>query len=184
MRRVAVFGGSFNPPHVSHVLAVAYVLSTAPVDEVLVVPTFAHPFGKALASFDHRVAMCERAFADLRRTSVSRIEQELGGESKTLYTLEALRAKHPDWSLRLVVGTDILAEKHKWFAWDELVALAPLLVLGRVGYDSPGAPPAVLPAAASRDVRAALARGEDVSGLVPAEVVAYAQEHGLYREGA
>jgi nicotinate-nucleotide adenylyltransferase len=181
MNRVAVFGGSFDPPHVSHLLCAAYVLSTQPIDRVLVIPTFAHPFGKKMAAYEHRITMCERAFADLRRVEISTLERDIGGESKTLYTLKALRERHPDWSLRLVVGSDILHEKHKWFAWDEVVALAPVIVVGRVGFEHPSAGPPVIPAAASRDVRAALAVGDDVSDLVPRAVLDYVDAHGLYR---
>jgi nicotinate-nucleotide adenylyltransferase len=179
MRRVAIFGGSFNPPHVSHVLAVTYVLATAPIDEVLVVPTFEHPFGKSLVSYEHRLAMCELAFADVKRVAISSIEREMG-ESRTLYLLRALRERHPDWSLRLVVGTDILAEKHKWYAWDDVVALAPLIVLGRKNHEIDGAPAAAIPAVASREIRSAMARGDDVSSVVPATVLAYARTHALY----
>ena len=182
MRRVAVFGGSFNPPHVSHVLAVAYVLATQEIDEVLVMPTFGHPFGKTLASFEHRVAMCDLAFRHLRNVSVSRLEGEMGGESKTLYTLRKVKETHPDWSLQLVVGTDILRERHKWFAWDEVVAIAPLIVLARVGFPASEASVSVLPEAASRDIRAAMGKGEDVGSLVDRDVIAYAETHGLYRE--
>ena len=181
MQRVAVFGGSFDPPHVAHVLCAAYVLSTQPVDRLIVVPTFAHPFGKKMAAYDHRLEMCERAFADLRRVEISDLEREIGGESRTIFTLRALRDRHPDWSLRFVVGSDILSERHKWFAWDEVIALAPLIVLGRAGYPHPDAGPSVIPEAASRDIRSALASGENVGTLVPASVLAYANEHGLYR---
>src|SRR5579872_1448859 len=55
---VAVFGGSFNPPHVAHVLACALLLSVQQVDRVLVVPTFRHPFAKSLAAFEERLRMC------------------------------------------------------------------------------------------------------------------------------
>ena len=63
--RVALFGGSFNPPHVAHQLAALYVLETAPVDELWFVPAFEHAFGKPLAPFDDRLAMCELAAAAL-----------------------------------------------------------------------------------------------------------------------
>lgn len=182
MTRVAIFGGSFNPPHVAHVLAAAYVLATQEVDRLLVVPAFDHPFGKSLAKFEHRFAMCERAFADLRRVEVSDIERQLGGESKTLYTLEALSQRNPEWQMRLVVGGDILNESHKWFAWDRVVALAPPIVLGRMGHPAPGAPSPLLPEIASRDLRAMLARGQDVGALVAKSVRAYIADQGLYRE--
>lgn len=183
MTRVAVFGGSFNPPHVSHVLAAAYVLATQPVDSVLVVPTFSHPFGKALVSFEHRHAMCVAAFADLRRVEVSDIERTLGGESKSLITLRALADRNPTWALRFVIGSDILGETHKWFGWNEIVRIAPPIVLGRVGYAVPGVAAPVLPEAASRELRTAIARGDDVAPLVPQSVLAYAREHRLYEEG-
>ncbi len=181
MTRVAVFGGSFNPPHVSHVLAAAYVLATQEIDRLLVVPANDHPFGKRLAPFAHRFAMCERAFADLSRVEVSPIERSLGGEGRTLHMLQALRASHPEWSLRLVVGGDILNESHKWFAWEEVVALAPLIVLGRQGHAAPGAPAPLLPELSSTELRAMLARGEDVGALVPRGVRAYIEAEELYR---
>src|SRR4051812_26752381 len=63
--RVAIFGGSFNPPHVGHQLAALWVLETAGVDELWFVPAFVHPFEKALAPFEDRRRMCERAAAAL-----------------------------------------------------------------------------------------------------------------------
>ncbi len=178
---VGVYGGSFNPPHVAHLLAVSYVLATQPVDRVLVIPAYDHPLGKHLAPFAHRLAMCEAALADLRRVEVSDIEASLAQPSRTLYTLQALAARHPRWSLRLIVGSDILDERDKWFAWDEIVALAPPIVLGRLGHPHPEAPVAVLPEVASRDLRARLAAGQFVDPLLPRSVAAYIRTHGLYR---
>lgn len=178
--RVGVFGGSFNPPHVSHVLAVAYVLSTQPVDRVLVVPCYDHPLGKNLTPFRHRRAMCELAFRDLQRCQVSAIEEELGEVSRTLVTLRALKAREPSWALRLIIGSDILGERDKWYGWDEIVALAPPVVLGRAGHAHPEAAVELLPSLASRDLRAALARGDDVSYAVPSAVLEYARAQGLY----
>ena len=177
---VGFYGGSFNPPHISHVLAVSYVLATQPVDRVLVVPCFDHPLGKELAPFIHRRVMCERAFAHLRDVEISSIEQDMGETSRTLYTLQALKAAHPDWSLRLIIGADILGETDRWFAWSEVIALAPPIVLGRLGHPTPDAPPPVVPEVSSTEVRARLAAGEPVDDLVPRQVIAYALAQGLY----
>ena len=177
---VGFFGGSFNPPHVSHVLAVSYVLATQPLDRVLVVPCFDHPLGKELAPFTHRRAMCERAFAHLRDVEVSSIEQEMGETSRTLFTLRALRAAHPEWSLRLIIGADILNETERWFGWPEIVQLAPVMVLGRLGHPRADAPPSVIPQVSSTDVRDRLARGLPVDDVVPREVIGYARQHRLY----
>src|SRR6185295_12282250 len=102
--RVAVFGGSFNPPHVAHQLAALYVLETQPVDELWLVPCFKHPFDKALESFEDRLEMCQRAAAALGpRVRVSACEQRLGGESRTLRTVTALIAENPGVEFSLVV---------------------------------------------------------------------------------
>jgi nicotinate-nucleotide adenylyltransferase len=179
---VAVFGGSFNPPHLAHVLACALVLATEEVDVVLVVPTYRHAFAKALAPFDDRVRMCELAMASMPQTTVSRVEEELGGDSYTLRTLQHLARTNPAWRLRLVIGADILAETPRWMAFDEVAKLAPPIVLGRAGIVADTAGPPLLPEVSSTAVRDAMARGawSDLSSLVPRNVVAYARERGLY----
>ncbi len=182
-RTAAVFGGSFNPPHVGHVLAVSYVLSVCRVDEVIVVPVYQHPFNKDLASFEHRLSMCERAFADWRRVVVSDIERELGGESRTLKTLEAMYGHDPNRDLRLVIGADVLADRDKWHRFDRIESLAPPLILGRAGHDHPEAPLAVLPEVSSTEVRARCRAGKGIDGLVPHVVQSYIAEHDLYGGG-
>jgi nicotinate-nucleotide adenylyltransferase len=180
--RVAVFGGSFNPPHVGHVLACALVMAKGEVDRLLVVPAYEHPFAKPLAPYDDRVAMCELATGFMRGLEVSRVEEELGGESRTLRTLEHLVAAHADWRLRLVIGADILAEAPKWFGFDAIARLAPPLVLARAGVNAPGAGPPLLPEVSSTKVRAAIARGawSEVEELVPRPVLALIRARGLY----
>jgi nicotinate-nucleotide adenylyltransferase len=180
--KVAVFGGSFNPPHVAHVLAVAFVLATEDLDRVLVVPTYRHPFAKALAPYEDRVEMCARSMGWLPRVEVSRVEEELGGESRTLRTLEHLQATHPEWSMRLLMGADLLLEAPRWFRFDAITAIAKPLVVGRVGIEAPGAPPAVLPAISSTDVRAKVAAGkwDELAHLVPRDVIALIRARGLF----
>lgn len=179
---LGVFGGSFNPPHLGHVLALAVVLSRFDVDKLLVVPTFQHPFAKALAPFDDRVKMAELATSFLPRVEVSRIEEELGGESRTLRTVEHLAAKFPHHRLRLIMGADLVVESAKWFGFDRIAALAPPIVLGRVGVSYDGAPTPILPAISSTEVRAAIAGGDwdALASLVPRQVLAYVRDRRLY----
>ena len=178
----AVFGGSFDPPHVAHQQAVLWVLETRAVERVLVVPVFRHVFDKAHTAWADRLEMCRRAMAPLGdRVEVSTIEEELGGDSKTLHTLEALAARHPDVAWRLVVGTDIQAETAKWHRWDEVVRRAPPIWLTRPGHPVGDSPP--MAEISSTAIRARLGRGEDVSALVPARVVDYLRERRLYPGG-
>lgn len=181
--RVAVYGGSFNPPHVGHVLGCAWALATGEVDRVLVVPCFVHPFAKELAPFEDRFAMCQLAMGWLPGVELSRVEAELGGESLTLRTLEHLGERHPDWSLRLLIGADVLGDAPKWYRYERVIELAPPLVMGRLGYEAAGVGPPHLPDVSSTEVRARLRAGETagLERLVPGAVIAYVHARGFYR---
>jgi nicotinate-nucleotide adenylyltransferase len=157
VERVAIYGGSFNPPHISHVLLAAYALSMFPIDKLLVIPCFVHPFAKDLAPYEERFAMCEAAMGSLPQVTISRVEQELGGESRSLRTLEHLQSQNPNWAMRMLIGADILADAPKWYRFEDVVALAPLLVVGRGGYEEQAAPQPILPAISSTEIRKAFA---------------------------
>jgi len=188
MLRLALFGGSFNPPHAAHQLVALYVLETQPVDELWFVPTYAHPFGKALVDYDHRIAMCELAAAPLGpRVRVSRAEAELAARpgfvaSHTLDLVDHVAAQ--GHALRLVVGTDILRDAAKWHRWDDVVARAPLIVVGRAGHPLPPGSVATeveMPEISATRIRDLLARGgSGAAGLVPRDVLRYIAEHHLY----
>jgi nicotinate-nucleotide adenylyltransferase len=181
-RGVAIFGGSFNPPHTAHLLAATLVLATQEVERILVVPTFKHPFAKALAPFDDRVAMCGLAMGWLPGVEVSRVEEELGGESLTLHTLEYLQEKHPDWAMRLVIGSDVIAESSKWFRFDRIRSIAPPIVLSRAGFASGPESSVVLPAISSTEVRAHVQAGAwgELEAALPRAVLLHIRERGLY----
>lgn len=182
-RSVGILGGSFNPPHVAHLMAAYWALATQDVTEVWLLPSYRHPFGKALAPFDDRVRMCELAARAVRGVAVCTAEAELADDplvGKTARTLEHLAGKHPDHRFSLVIGADVLAETDKWYRFDRVRELARIVIVGREGYPPvPGAP--TLPAVSSTEIRARIARGEDVSGLVPRRVREYAASKGLYR---
>jgi nicotinate-nucleotide adenylyltransferase len=187
---VGLFGGSFNPPHVGHVLALAYVLSVGLVERVLVVPVFEHALGKRLEPFQHRLEMSRRAFGWLPGVEVSSIEERLGAPSRTLHTIQAVEAEHRDWALRLLVGSDITAEIAKWHAFEEIERRAPPLILERAGARAASGAPSLLPAVSSTEVRALLGQarsgepfGAELASLVPRAVLDYVAEHALYRGG-
>jgi nicotinate-nucleotide adenylyltransferase len=178
--RVALFGGSFNPPHVGHQLLALYVLETADVDELWFVPCWKHPFDKALEPFEHRLRMTELAAAALGpRARVSDFESKLGGaKSRTLLTVKGLQAQHPQHEFRLVIGADLVPELPSWYGADELRRSVKLVVVGRAGY--PGPFPVSMPMVSSTEVRNRLHAGESAQGMVSANVLAYIRKHGLY----
>lgn len=179
--RVGIYGGSFDPPHLGHVLSVAWALSATDLEEVWVIPTWEHPFSKAhRASFAQRMAMCELAFALFPSVETLDIERRLGGVSRTLRTLEALRAEHPEAHFRLLIGADVLPTTDRWHHWEEVVRIAPALVVGRDGYPLPVGCPISIPDVSSTDIRTAFEDGADPTGLLPTRVVDYVRAHGLY----
>jgi nicotinate-nucleotide adenylyltransferase len=178
--RVAIFGGSFNPPHVGHQLVALYVLETVAVDELWLVPCWKHPFDKALEAFADRLRMCELAAAALgSRVRVSDVEAQLGGEeSPTLLTVKGLQTRHPEHEFLLVIGADLELELPLWYGADELRRSVRLLVVGRGGFA--GGSAVAMPAVSSTEIRARLRAGEAVDCLVPHRVLDYIRQHGLY----
>lgn len=180
--KVGFFGGSFDPPHLSHVAVCAFALSVTDLEKVLVVPCFRHALSKELTDFEHRLAMCRRAMSGLRGVEVTDVERVIGGTSFTLNTLQHLQREHDDWELSLIVGADAFAERRSWYRFDDIRRLAGIIVFDRGG--APGdagerlpAPPSI----SSTAIRAQLRMGEEPRGLVPVEVLRYIFDHELYR---
>jgi len=178
-----VFGGSFNPPHHCHVMAVGLALSSGEVDRVSVIPADVHPFDKPLAPFEDRREMCLRAFAVFGSSvEVSDLEARIPGPGYTIDILRALAVERPGVGLRLILGADLLDEVDRWKAFDEVVHLAPPLWIGREGRDAAGDVifPFSLPDVSSSEIRRRLALGDAPTGLVPAGVLEYINDRGLY----
>ena len=187
--RVGVFGGSFDPPHVGHVLLATWALSAGGIDRLIVVPTFAHVVGKKSAPFEDRVTMARAAFSilDPARVEVSRIEERLPPPSFTIHTLRALSEEHPGAAFRLLVGADVLGALPRWHDVEGIEAIAPLLVGGRSGHAASAEGRSVeadvpsFPEVSSTVIRARLAAGQDVRSLVPELVLTHLRARGLYR---
>ncbi|MCA9519125.1 MAG: nicotinate-nicotinamide nucleotide adenylyltransferase [Myxococcales bacterium] len=188
-RRVALYGGSFNPPHHGHVLIATWALASGRFDEVRLVPAFGHAFGKALAPFEARCRMVAAACAHLgERVVVDPIEGRLPAPSYTVDTVRALLAEAAtaadDLALTLVMGTDSWIAREKWREWPALLALLAgrVLVVGREGYPAPTDVdvPFTLPDVSSTAARARLAAGAADTTLVPPAVLAIALGEGLY----
>jgi len=176
--QIAVYGGSFNPPHVGHAMVAGWLKWTGRADRVLLVPCAEHAFAKELAAFEVRARMCEAlAQAVGEHVVVDRIEAELSSPNYTWHTLNALQERHPEDTLRLVVGADALEVSHLWHRWDDIVARFAPIIVGRGGYpERPDAP--TFPELSSTDIRQRLAGGLPVAHLVPVGVVEHLAVYG------
>lgn len=188
----ALYGGSFDPPHVGHQMACLYLLEALGAQEVVVVPTSSHAFGKRLAPFAHRLAMVRAMAAPLGpRMRVEAIEEELGGTSTTHATVCALEKRYPGRRWGVVVGADLLADLPKWAEAEALFARAGLIALGRGGVRPPqnvdfpprpwlAEPVLDLPQVASSTLREQMRTRDALTGLVPCGVLDYIEAHALY----
>jgi nicotinate-nucleotide adenylyltransferase len=192
LKRVGLFGGSFDPVHKAHVALARVALSELGLDEVRWIPA-GRPWQKArqLASPTDRAAMVKLAIADEPRFVLDRCEIDRSGASYTLDTVRELQAAQPGAEWFLIIGQDQYAVLHTWLGWQKLLARVTLAVAGR-----PGAAAEVhadvmqmphrtvaLPMmdVSSTDIRQRLARGEGIDQLVPPEVARYIDRHHLYR---
>ncbi|MDZ4697723.1 MAG: nicotinate (nicotinamide) nucleotide adenylyltransferase [Deltaproteobacteria bacterium] len=183
---VALFGGSFNPPHMGHALAAQWVLQTQAVDALWLMPCFQHPFDKALVPYELRLEMCEAFCGDLGpRIRIETIERELGGTSRTFDTISALRLKYPEHRFSLVIGSDLLRETDTWHRAAELKSTVPFIIVQRRGADEAGGGPGSLaiPDISSTEVRARIGAGLSVDSLVPRRVLKIIASASLYRDG-
>lgn len=148
---------------------------TGQVDEVWFVPACEHAFGKSLAPWERRLAAVHALGAVLNGaghgwTRTSDIERTLPRPSYTITTLDTLRERHVDRDFRLVVGADVWAQLSLWKDHQRVIAEYSPIVVGRAGYpEIPGAP--TFPGVSSTEIRERIARGEDVSALVPRSVL-------------
>ncbi|MFW5844706.1 MAG: nicotinate (nicotinamide) nucleotide adenylyltransferase [Planctomycetota bacterium] len=174
---LAIFGGAFDPPHLAHVLAAHYALMQDPVDRVLVLPSADHPYGKQMAPFADRLAMCRLAFADLQRVEVRADEQDNAG-GRTIDLLDLLGGRLPGARFSLIGGTDTARDLPNWYRGDELVERISVIAVPRRGHDDEH--PAALPPISSTMVRARLATGAAADDLLPRAVAGYCRQHRLY----
>ena len=195
--KLGVLGGTFDPIHLGHVSAAEAAIDCADLDQVVFVPTGTPPHRPpAVASGEQRLEMCRLATSGDQRFSVSDIELRRTGPSFTLDTLLAIRGANPHAELFLVLGWDAASQLRSWYRPDEVLALAPVIVITRPGRAAPGVDdvktagldpsrvilcPRPTPAVSGSELRRDLAAGRPVTGRVPEAVEHYIATHHIYR---
>lgn len=184
-KKICLFGGSFNPPHICHTLAAVWAVETLDIDELWWVPVYEHAFGKRLLPWEHRLEMVGAAIAPFQdRMKLCTIEAEFEDESRTIDTLRALRKKHPEVDFSLLVGADLLAEIPSWKEGKMLLKTVEIYAIGRDSYDHSHASDLVLPNISSTALRRAI-KEEQRAVYAPRlsrAVLQLIDEHTWYRE--
>lgn len=199
LKRIGVFGGAFDPPHVAHLAIAKAALEQLGLDLLLVIPT-GQAWHRSSATSDaaHRLAMAQMTFAGLDRVQVDDMEIRRAGPSYSVDTLLKLRERHPGAQWWLVLGADQARRLSRWQRWEELLTLTSFCVAGRE--EGPSAPAdndvaaqkakdmgrwreLRLPAmhVSATEVRRSVAAHEDISALVPQGIARYIAQHHLYQ---
>lgn len=178
---IGVLGGTFDPVHNAHLAMARAALEHLELERILWMPTGAPKYrAPAKTPARHRLAMLRIALAGEPRYAID--ERELD-PSHTGYTVDTLKSLggHPV----LILGADQYAKLETWHRWREVLELARIAVCARPGWAAPGGRATLVPMApldiSASAIRARLARGEDVSALLPPGVLDYIRQHGLYR---
>ena len=192
--RLAIFGGSFDPPHVGHLLAAEDAIEQLTLDRVILVPTATQPLkvGRTVATAEQRLAMARLLVEGDGRYEVSAVEVERAGLSFTVDTLEHFAAAYPEAERFLLLGADVLATFGQWREPERVLKLARTVVLERAG-DPATALPAGMDAKAlmrlptrrvdvsSTEIRRRVGNGKSIRGFVTDSVAAFIARAGLYR---
>jgi nicotinate-nucleotide adenylyltransferase len=192
LKRLGLFGGTFDPPHNAHLALARAALDEFVLDELHWIPA-GQPWQKArqITAAEHREAMVRLAIDGESRFVINRIETQRAGPSFTLDTVRALRLQHEQAELFLIIGADQYAGLHTWRDWQDLLGLVTLAVANRPGPMPPvdaevlRTPHRVVPLPmqdiSATDIRARVARGLPVDSLVPPAVARYIKTNSLYR---
>ena len=191
--RLGVFGGTFDPPHVGHLVTAVNVRHELALDRVLLVVAN-QPWQKTgtreISPAADRLAMVEAAVADVDGLEASAIEIDRGGDSFTAQTLEHLLDEDPSRELFVVLGSDAAAGLDTWERVDRVRELASIVVVDRPGQTPTSSLPAGLRwsrvevprlEVSSTDLRARVGDGRPLDYLLTPGVMASIQERGLYR---
>ena len=190
--RIGVFGGTFDPPHVGHLLLAADACDALSLDRLIFVPAGAQPFKvetPAVATPENRLEMVSLAAGNDPRYAVEDTEIRREGLSYTVDTLEEIARNNPRAELFLLIGEDTLSGFSGWKQPQRIRELATLAVMQRTGSSDSTEPRAkgVLAMSTRRvdvsstEIRKRLADGKSIRGFVPDPVERYIASRGLYR---
>lgn len=195
-RRIGIFGGAFDPPHLAHRALLEAALAELKLDALHLVPTGqAWHKPRPLSSPAHRLAMLQLAFADQPKIVIDTQEINRSGPSYTIDTLRHLAAAEPSAALFLIMGADQAAALTTWHAWEQILEIAIICVADRADLTSATCqfdaekkypqrfvhltmPP--LSVSATR-IRALLGQGKSVQTWVSEPVARYIADHHLYQ---
>ena len=188
-KRVGILGGTFNPPHLGHLIIAEQVKSQLNLDEVMFIPDYQPPHidKKTAISAEKRLKMVKLSTMDEPEFKVSDIELRRKGVSYTIDTIKELKLKNPEVDYYFIIGGDMVEYLPKWHRIEELIKLVKFVGVSRPGYRKESKYPIMWVDVPMTDISSTLVRrnvkqGCSIKYLVTPEVENYIHEEGLYRE--
>jgi nicotinate-nucleotide adenylyltransferase len=190
VKRIGIFGGTFDPPHNGHLAIAKQALKQFSLDRIYFVPAFLPPHKLELAAVrtNHRLAMVKLAIAGQIKYRVSAVELRRRGISYTITTLMRFKKQFPKDDLILIIGADNLAQFHTWKSPNKILQLASLAVYQRKGFNQSLKNHDIafqrikgqLLQVSSTEIRRRIEKGKSVLRLVPRSIETYIKQHSLY----
>lgn len=195
--KIAMYGGSFNPPHNGHLHLAEEISRKLMLDKVVIIPSNISPQKTNNGNIDpvHRINMCKKAFSS-ELFEVSDCEIARGGRSFTFDTLNYLKTLYPDDELYLLMGADMLLSFHTWYRYEDILSLCSICAVSRDDNDNAEVLRSYAESrlakgkvyvvdikpfeVSSSEIREKLADGENCENLLSKEVSDYIKENKLY----
>ncbi|GIO27611.1 nicotinate-nucleotide adenylyltransferase [Ornithinibacillus bavariensis] len=188
MKRIGILGGTFDPPHMGHLIIAQEVLCALKLDQVWFIPTYEPPHKHdAFVQADHRIDMLKLAIADNEKFSLDTIEIDRTGKSYTINTIIDLKKAYPEVDFYFIIGADMVEYLPNWYRIDELIKQVNFVGVKRSGYSMDTDYPVKKVDIPMVDISSSLIRGrlqemKSIKYLVPDSVHHYIKEHGLYEK--
>ncbi|HLR08273.1 MAG TPA: nicotinate-nucleotide adenylyltransferase [Bacillota bacterium] len=186
MKHVGILGGTFDPPHIGHLIVAEEVRIAMDLAEIWFIPTYKPPHKQqALSGIQDRVIMLEKAIADNRYFKLNRVEANRREKSYTIDTMVHLKAMYPNTKFYFIIGADMVDYLPNWYKINELMEMVTFVGVKRPGYTLKTTFPIVEVDVPEIDVSSTMLRrrlenGWSIKYWVPEKVEKYIKEKRLY----
>lgn len=186
--KVGILGGTFNPPHISHLIVAEHVRDQLGLEKIKFIPSFAPPHKekKSTIGSEHRIAMLEKTISENEHFELDLTEIKRKGKSYTFDTIKQLKEQNPETEFYFIIGADMVQDLPNWYKIDELISLVQFVAVNRPGYQNSTAYPVIMidvpdMAISSSDIRQKVKDGCSIKYLVTSDTEKYIESEGLYK---